>query len=372
MSAGDIGGNFGATATPVGYANPGLVSINGDRPFSDNVSLWGVFGNSSNVDYYEFEWATSLAGPWNPMPPAAAGNFSRRFWGPALPAGPNDWYPVPFNFTNISGRNVVESREHFEANNGAGTWGITRFWDTSRDFLMNWLTASNFPDGTYYLHVRAWNLVANNLTNSRILPMCDLEDENYIVLTIDNRTTDGGDGHPAPNTLGHPCGDGTVHTCTMEPDTDIVKVTIGGQEVGPCKNVQASPGSPLVVDFYAYDEDGHLAEYSLIATYGENLFRDLVGLADSITPLGGLGVPMAAQIGPDYAAALVAGATSPIWAGGGMRLTINDSSLAFPEPCCYQLELRASKRTIVGCSGGREHDNLSEYSFGVNACPDVT
>jgi hypothetical protein len=154
----------------------------------------------------------------------------------------------------------------------------------------------------------------------------------------------------------------------MEPDTDIVNVTIGGQVVGPCTNVQAAPGSPLVIDFYAYDPDRHLAQYSLIATYGENRFRDLISLADSITPLGGLGVPIAAQVGPDYAAALIDGATSPSWAGGGMRLTINDSSLAFPEPCCYQLELRASKRTIVGCTGG-PHANLSEYSFGVNACP---
>lgn len=365
----NIGGNFGATAaTPAGYANPGLISVNGDRPFADNVLLRGVFGSSANVDYYEFEWATSLAGPWNPMPPAAAGNFSRSFWGPDLPAGPVGWHHAPFQFTSISGRNVVETREHFEANNGAGTWGITRFWGPERDYLMNWLTANNFPDGTYYLHVRGWNLAGGSLTNSRIPPMCDLANDNYVVLTIDNRTTDGSDGHPASTTLGHPCGSGTVHLCTMEPDTDIVNVTIGGQAVGPCSNVQAAPGSPLVVDFYAYDQDGHLAEYSLIATYGENHYTNLLSLADSITPLGGLGVPAASQVGPDYAAALLAGAPSPTWAGGGMRLTINDSSLAFPEPCCYQLELRASKRTIVGCSGG-PHANLSEYSFGVNACP---
>jgi len=364
----NIGGNFDATAaTPAGYANPGLISVNGDRPFADNVLLRGVFGNSANVDYYEFEWATSLAGPWNAMPPAAAGSFSRSFWGPDLPAGPVGWHHAPFQFTPISGRNVVETREHFEANNGVGTWGVTRFWGPERDYLMNWLT-NTFPDGTYYLHVRGWNLAGGSLTNSRILPMCDLKNENYIVLTIDNRITDGTDGHPAPNTLGHPCGNDTVHLCTMEPDTDIVNVTIGGQVVGPCTNVQASPGSPLVIDFYAYDPDEHLAQYSLIATYGENRFRDLISLADSITPLGGLGVPIAAQVGPDYAAALIDGATSPSWAGGGMRLTINDSSLAFPEPCCYQLELRASKRTIVGCTGG-PHANLSEYSFGVNACP---
>jgi hypothetical protein len=207
------------------------------------------------------------------------------------------------------------------------------------------------------------------LANDRILKMCDTEDDNYIVLTIDNRTTDGSDGHPPSNTPGHPCGSGTVHLCTMEPDTDIVNVTIGGQAVGPCTNVQASPGSPLVVDFYAYDQDGHLAYYSLIATYGENLYRDLISLADSIVPLGGTAVPAAAQVGTDYGAALGQGAASPTWRGGAVRLTINDSSLAFPEPCCYQLELRAYKRTINGCYDEFGYGNLSEYSFGVNACP---
>ncbi|MGH9928777.1 MAG: carboxypeptidase-like regulatory domain-containing protein [Pyrinomonadaceae bacterium] len=365
----NIGGNVGAPATPVGYVNPGQVSALGDRPYAGQVPISGVFGSGAGVDYYEFEWATSSAGPWNPLPPAASSGFSREYWGPQLPAGPVNWYWVPFTFTTISGRNVVETREHFEATNGAGSWGVSRFWVYNRDLLMVWLTNGNFADGTYYLRARGWDLVAGNLTNDRILPICDTENENYLVLTIDNRTTDGTDGHPAANTPGHPCGSGTVHLCTMEPDTDIVNVTIGGQVVGPCTNVQAAPGSPLVVDFYAYDPDGHLSQYSLIATYGENLYRDLLGLADSIVPLGGTAVPAAAQVGPDYGVALGQGATSPIWRGGAVRLTINDSSVAFPEPCCYQLELRAYKRTIVDCYDGLGHNNLSEYSFGVNACP---
>lgn len=362
-----IGGNFDAiAATPEGYVNPGT----GDHPFAENIPISGVFGTGAGVDYYEFEWATSHPSTlptWNPMPPAAAGGFSRQYWGPQLPAGPVGWNWVPFPFTSISGRNVIETREHFEANNDPGSWDVSRFWSANRDLLMNWLTKNNFADGTYYLHVRGWDLVAGNLANDRILPMCDTEDENYIVLTIDNRTTDGSDGHPLPNTLGHPCGSGTIHTCTMEPDTDIVSVTIGGQDVGPCTNVQAAPGSPLVIDFYAYDPDGHLSNYSLIATYGENLYVDLISLADSIVSQGGMPVPAAAQEGPTYAAARAQGAASPTWEGGGLRLTINNSSLAFPEPCCYQLELRADKRTIANCHIG--YSNLSQYSFAVNGCP---
>jgi hypothetical protein len=55
------------------------------------------------------------------------------------------------------------------------------------------------------------------------------------------------------------------------------------------------------------------------------------------------------------------GATRPHWAGGCIRLTIPDLKKAFPKTCCYQLELRAYKRTIVSCYTG--YDNLSEYSF---------
>ena len=368
----NIGGNFDAPATPEGYADPGVIAagVSSDRPFAGGIDLWGTFGSTANVDYYEFEWATSLAGPWNPMPPGAAGGFIRKFWGPDLVTGTIEWNDVPFSFTPISGRNVVESREHFEANNGAGTWGITRSWNPMRDYLMKWLT-TGFADGTYYLHVLGWDLVGGNLTNDRVLPMCNLEDPNYIVLTIDNRITDGSDGHPASAPL-HPCGDGTVHLCTLEPDTDIVNVTVGGQVVGPCTNVQASSGSPLVVDFYAYDADEHLSGYTLRVTFGENEERNLLDLADSIVPQPGLGVPAALRVGPTYFDALMEtsppGIESPSWAGGGLRLTINDSTQAFPIPCCYQLELRAAKRTIDSCTGS--HENFSHYTFGVNACPE--
>ena len=50
---------------------------------------------------------------------------------------------------------------------------------------------------------------------------------------------------------------------------------------------------------------------------------------------------------------------------GSLRLHIPDLRNAFPETCCYQLELRAYKRTIVSCYDGAGHNNLSEYSLTV-------
>jgi hypothetical protein len=77
-------------------------------------------------------------------------------------------------------------------------------------------------------------------------------------------------------------------------------------------------------------------------------------------------VPAALQVGPTYDQALldpVTPATSPTWHGGALRLTV-PANAAFPEPCCYQLNLAAYKRTIVNCDGSLHgHANASTYSF---------
>ena len=118
----------------------------------------------------------------------------------------------------------------------------------------------------------------------------------------------------------------------------------------------------------AYDAQGHLASYSLLATYGENLARDLIALGATLAPLpgGAPPVPAASQVGPDYVAArsFPQNAAAPTWTGGAIRLSIA-AATAFPESCCYQLELRAYKRTIVNCDHSFVHRNLSERSFQV-------
>jgi hypothetical protein len=377
----NIGGNPGAPAAPVGYVNPGVAADHGDIPFAKGVPIYGVFGDAAGVDYYEFEWSQNPAGPWNPMPPAAAGGFTRWYWEEVPPpgAGPEDWHPVSFNFVPISGsgRNVVESREHFEANNDPLSWGMTRFWVYNRDLLMRWLTENNFSDGTYYLRVKGWNLVGGNLANERILPLCGTEENNYIVLTIDNRL-DPDPGHVPPATLGHPCGAGTVHICTLEPDTDFlaVKIIRGGAEIdiAACGNEKIQEGDTLRIDFVAHDPAGHLSYYTLRAIYRENLAVDLLSLGAPV-PLGGGPVPAAAQVGPNYgtpqpgyplpSTALNQGAVAPVWQGGAMRLEVPAMS-AFPETCCYQLELIAHKRTIVDCSYSLwNHINRSTYAIGI-------
>ncbi len=379
-----IGGNPGAPAAPAGYLNPGAVSNDGDRPYGGNALIQGQVGN--DVDYYEFQWSNDGGATWNDMPPTAVGDVPREYWIPAT----NTFQWVSFLGPPIDGRLVFESRQHYEATHDPGTWGLTRFWMAYNYLsLMNWLTQTPFINGTYRLRIKGWQLVGGHLTNPQnlsFLPTCSTQSPAELVLRIDNRLVGAASGHPLadPN---HPCGLGTVHTCTLEPDTDflgvrIVRRDVNGvptgvvTEVGACGNVPIGPQDLLQVDFFAYDLEGHLAFFTLQATYRENLARDLLALPGMIlTPLGGAPVPAAVQVGPTYSLARspnppnappAGGAAAPTWAGGAIRLEV-PAKLAFPETCCYQLELRAHKRTLVDCDHGTYtlwgHTNYSEYSF---------
>lgn len=372
----NVGGNIGAPVAPVGYANPGLVSVVGDRPYGGQVDISGTADCMSGVDYYEFEWATTAAGPWNLMPPAAAGDFDRVYLQ-FTPFG----FPSPtFSAaTPTDGHHVYETLQHYEATNPPADWGANRVWlGASKDVLMRWRTEGNFADGAYYLRVKGWDIdAAGHLINPRILPICEDKTDNYVVLRVDNRFVGAGptDAH------GHACGTGTIHTCTNEPEAAIIAVTIlhgdGTESIAsPCGNVRVTEKDWLQVDFVAHDPDGHLAKYTLQATYDVNLANDLLALGGALTPSPVVvpWAPAATQVGPTYTDARSAnpppngGASAPIWHGGVMRLKVKATGPggAFPYTCCYQLELRSHKRTIVDCDYSLwGHANYTEYSFTV-------
>jgi hypothetical protein len=177
--------------------------------------------------------------------------------------------------------------------------------------------------------VKGWNIDgAGHLINPRVLKICESTTDNFVALRVDNRIVGGG-----PTDLhGNPSGGGTVHTCTNEPDTAIVAVKIlhhDGTEsdVSACGNVHVKATDWLQIDFVAHDPNGHLAMYSLQATYDVNLANDLLSLPSatlSASPVAVAGVPPAAQVGPDYAAARLAGAVAPTWNGGVVRLKQGD------------------------------------------------
>jgi hypothetical protein len=344
-NVGAIGGNPGAPANPAGYLNPGT----GDRPFARDVPIFGIFGAAATADYYAFEYSGDGGATWSPVPPASMGGFSCPFWGPGLPAGPVGWHIANFTPTMIDSHLVIESRAHFESSNDPASWGVTRFWDSSCEhLLMNWHTDGLISDGTYRLRVRSWSLVGGHLQNETVLPLCDTTDENGVVVTLDNQVVTG----PPTNLDGYPCGPGSVHQCTIEPDTAFVAVRINGVKAGACANVDASKGGTLEIDFVAYDPDSHLAYYTLQALYGDSQVVDLLsapGATLSAGPATGP-VPSCGPLwGPNYGTALGQGAVSPKWQGGVITLTIPNLRDAFPETCCYTLQLFAHKRTIVSC-----------------------
>lgn len=366
VDADEVGGNPGADPTPVGYAFPNAIANGGDAPFAEVVNIRGTAQCISGVDYYEIELSADGGVTWAVVPPPALGTFIREYWDFVLGTDVN----VPFSAqVPIDGRNVYETVAHYEATHTPGDWGGTKVWlGTNIDMVFPWVTNPTFGDGTYSLRVVGYDEAGGALQNRRVLNVCETQAAATIAVTIDNQSL-----FPAPGPADNPCGPGTTHTCTNEPETDILDARIlkaGGEAVtvGPCGDVAIGSGDMLEVDFVAYDAQGHLAWYSLIATYGENLARNLIALGGVLTPLpgGAPPVPPAAQVGPDYASArtLPQTAVAPSWAGGAIRLSI-PATVAFPESCCYQLELRAYKRTIVNCLANNAHRNLSERSFQV-------
>jgi hypothetical protein len=361
-----IGGNLGAPAGPDGYYLGVTPFVGYDRPFGGLITISGYFGDLSSVDYYEFEYTQTPAipGSWQAMPAAAVGAFTREYIEP--PVDPSNWILIPFAPIPIDGRNVYERLEHYEATHNPGSWfpvGARHWSSANKDQMMTWLTENIIPDGTYHLRLVGYQLLNGSLGPRQVLPACGTEGENSLVLTVDNRVVAPGLGSDSP------CGPGTVHFCTNEPDTAILAVRLvdgTGHEypVDACSIVDVPLGSRLEIDFVAYDPDGHLGSFGLDAMYGKNNLIDLLHKPGvTLSPLAGGPVPAAVQSVESYGQALLHGAIAPIWTGGAMRLTIPDVRDAFTQNCCYLLKLTAYKRTIVNCYQGNAHYNISEYSF---------
>jgi hypothetical protein len=155
-----------------------------------------------------------------------------------------------------------------------------------------------------------------------------------------------------------------VHINTTEPDCGITSVKLGATTMPPCGSNQLAPDTPLEIDFFVSDPDGHLDHYELVLKYDLGSVKNLLSTADvgTFTLTGGAGV----QTGPDYADALgQAGSPGrPTWTGGSMHLHIDHAALAFPKTCCYLVELTVWKRNIVSC-GSPMYYNQMHYSFTV-------
>ena len=348
-----IGGNSGAPGTPVGYSDPG----GRDRPFAEQVTISGQFGTAAQADYYEVEYSPQGLNTWLPVPPASMVDFTRGYFDATQP-WPNQWFYPGFPVLTFGTRHVYKSRRRYETENPPANWGqpmTGRSWFYNVNLLAVLQTAGNFSDGTYDFQIVGYRALANgdlDPATRQVMPGCgNNPHNNLLTLRVDNRV------------VGPPIS-GSVHINTTEPNCGITSVSLGGVAVPPCDSKQLQAGTPLDIDFFVTDPDGHLDSYELVVKYDVGSVKDLLSAADvgALTLSGGAGV----QPGPDYAIALTQPGSPgrPTWKGGSMHLHIADASRVFPRTCCYLIQLTVWKRNIVSC-GSPLYYNQTHYSFTV-------
>jgi len=362
--SGNIGGNSAHPAGPDGYANPG----GRDNPFSEGISIWGQLGTDPQTAYYEIEFKDHSAGPgaWASIPPAALSGFTRGYFDSSPPhVWPNQWFYPGFPLVAAGPRLLYESRHHYEQTHPlpvGSSWGNVangRVWFLNVNELAQIQTSGNFVDGTYDFRVRGYRALPAGGPDPAdpgvVLAGCGAHAENnLIVLRVDNRIV--GPGVP-----------GNVHIDTTEPDCGINFVKLGNNFVQACGSEHLlphppNPATPLEIDYFCSDPDGHLDSYELKLLWGAGSERSLFTFGASPAGVGGV------QPGPDYSQALAQGAVRPVWRGGHMKLIIPDASQVFPITCCYLLQLTVWKRNIVSCSNPVYYNRV-HHSFTVIVGP---
>src|SRR5262249_1444023 len=131
-------------------------------------------------------------------------------------------------------------------------------------------------------------------------------------------------------------------------------------DVEACGQYNLHNDDTVEIRFYAYDPNAHLHSFSITAYYGEN---DAFSIIPAHTAVGD-GIAGVIPAAPPSALAVPSTdvhVPSAQWSGGVMKVTVPGS--AFPRTCCYLLDLRAYKRTIVSCSLDHLHNNVSQRSF---------
>lgn len=333
-----------------GYAN---TATKGDLAFTGNLQIRGAAG----VDYFKVQWSLN-GGAFTDMPVPVFGGFARAYWD-----GVNPVTVPPPGFTPQlkNGQIVMVTRQHYEATHPAipRFFGEVIWYDYDTLFYFN---TPGITDGLYQLRLVGYTAdAADNLilASERVLPTCGEGTAEMLYLKVDNNQ----ELHP-PSTPTHPCGLGTVHACTVEPDTYIRSIckNEGRMDmvcVSACDIIHLKADDTLTIHFTATcppnDRDGHLAGYTMDAEYGVAQILYL-GLAAAgapcptlqTDPRGTFEADPTPEVGPDYITALTQGAPRPQWYGGNYKVTLRGCD--FPESCAYLFRLCAWKRTTTGCS----------------------
>jgi hypothetical protein len=371
--------NIGESSGPPdlrGYAYPG----SGDSPFTGVVRMRGLHGAGSLIDYIRPEYAYN-GGSFGPFPKENLRAFNRRYWAPppgSPPGTPSRWNSVLFKPHEVDGEIVYKTLKLAEDENPLpASWSWGYLW-SDLDTQFYWSSNNLDGDGLYTIQLRGyrWDAATSSLTDEGVLQTCEIvltQDEQALV-RIDNRLADDPTYPESPN---RPCGAGTIHLCSFEPDCDFVRVDLinssGTSQVDPCDIIQLDSTDELVIHFQASDKDGHLAGYHMHAHWGENRVFDVI-------TKGALEADSDTLVGPRYANTFVPSVPlndrsalpvahpdreRPMWHGGSFKVTLRGSD--FEESCAYTIKLRVWKRSISHCADPYHvHVNWCSYSFTIN------
>jgi hypothetical protein len=361
VPASDIG--LTGSGPLAGLADPGSE----DRPFTDQVSIFGQFGYTAAdldyADYYAVQYRPAGTPAWLPVPTSALQPFTRIYFDATQPF-PNQWfYPQfnvqPFPLSGMPGQfvNVYQSRQYYELSNPPENWNNVltgRSWTYNTDLTAVIDTAGFFVDGPYEFQIVAYTLQPDgSLVSNGALPGCGLPDSHGV---NNNNDFTLFFANPVPG--------------ETNPDAAIASISFNGVSLPPCGIQNLTQGAPFsfAVQFTASDAEGYLDSYQLSLQWGANAPVNLLscGCALPPTPTCGLSTAVSGvEVGPCYADAISQGAVRPNWSGGAMTLTIPDATALFPASCAYDLILNVYKRNIVDCDTDEFYWETKYYSFTV-------
>lgn len=376
--------NIGTSPGPPdlrGYAYPGIL----DRPFAEIMRIRGLFGAGSDVDYFKVQYSYD-GGPFQDLLKPELLSFGRSYWGPP-PGSPlsttPEWRDVYFHAEPVDGRIVYKTLKKAEEENPLPAWWqYGRLWNDF-DTLFRWNSEGmSEGDGLYTLRVIGyrWDDAAKKLVNEHVMETCGVHppQQESVMIRIDNRLKDD----PLYVATGRPCGPGTIHLCTYEPDCDFRKIVhirknpaghiLGTKLVGPCDIIEVSNNDDIVIHFDASvpqnKKDGHLLGYHMHAHWGENKVFNVLAygsLEKDPDPLFGptYGATFTGSQGAHRATLAAADPERdrPYWFGGNFKVTVKGDRF---ETCAYTFKLRVWKRTIVHCTHPKNvHVNWCSYSF---------
>ncbi|MGC4051747.1 MAG: carboxypeptidase-like regulatory domain-containing protein [Paludibaculum sp.] len=132
---------IGKTGVTAGYFDPG----GRDRPFSETVSFYGLFGTSAQADFYEIESTPHGSAAWTPVPAGCLIDLWRGYFDATLP-WPNQFVFPTFPVIDFGGIHVYESRQHYEVTHPAA-WGNAmtgRVWSNNINVMANIQTKGFF------------------------------------------------------------------------------------------------------------------------------------------------------------------------------------------------------------------------------------